>query len=272
MSDPVKLAEHVQDADFFELPFQTHISIPQPFEALGLKLHVTKFMVLELVVAVLMVLIFVPMARRVRNGAMSRGRFWNMFEAMLLFVRDKMVRPAIGHKDADRFLPLIWTLFFFILFCNLLGLLPWTGSPTADFAVTSALALIAFGTVIGAGMKKYGTIGFWLGLCPPMDMPFVLKIFFVPMILIIEIFGLLIKHTILAVRLVANMYAGHIVLIVIIAFTADFAASMFWPGVMAASVLGGVALSMLELLVAFIQAYIFAFLTVLFIGMAVHQH
>ncbi len=272
MADPVKLAEHVKDSDIFELPFQTHIPIPQPFEALGLKLHLSKFMVLELVVAVLMLLIFIPLARRIRNGEISRGRFWNMFEAMLLFVRDKMVRPAIGHHDADRFLPFIWTLFFFILFCNLLGLLPWTGSPTADFAVTSALALVAFGTVIGAGMKKYGMIKFWIGLCPPMDMPFILKIFLVPMILIIEIFGLFIKHTILAVRLLANMYAGHIVLIVIIAFIADFAASIFWPGVALASVLGGVALCMLELLVAFIQAYIFAFLTALFIGMAVHQH
>ena len=92
------------------------------------------------------------------------------------------------------------------------------------------------------------------------------------MILFIEIFGLFIKHTILAVRLLANMFAGHIVLIVIIAFIADFAASIFWPGVMLASVLGGVALCILELLVAFIQAYIFAFLTALFIGMAVHQH
>jgi len=271
MADPVKLAEHVKDNDIFELPFQTHIPIPQPFEALGLKLHLSKFMVLELVVAVLMLVIFIPLARRIRNGEISRGRFWNMFEAMLLFVRDKMVRPAIGH-DADRFLPFIWTLFFFILFCNLLGLLPWTGSPTADFAVTSALALIAFGTVIGAGMKKYGMMKFWTGLCPPMDLPFILKIFLVPMILFIEIFGLFIKHTILAVRLLANMFAGHIVLIVIIAFIADFAASIFWPGVMLASVLGGVALCMLELLVAFIQAYIFAFLTALFIGMAVHQH
>ena len=115
MADPVKLAEHVKDSDIFELPFQTHIPIPQPFEALGLKLHLTKFMVLELVVAVLMLLIFIPLARRIRNGEISRGRFWNMFEAMLLFVRDKMVRPAIGHHDADRFLPFIWTLFFFIL-------------------------------------------------------------------------------------------------------------------------------------------------------------
>ena len=264
--DPTKLAEHVKDANAFEFPFGYSWHLPSIYGH-----QITKFMVLELAAAILIVLIFVPLARKLAKGP-PKGRFWNMFEAMLLFIRDKVVRPAIGHHDADRFLPFIWTLFFFILFCNLIGLLPWTGSPTADFAVTSALAIIAFITVIGAGMKKFGMIKFWSGLCPPMDLPFILKIFLVPMILFIEIFGLFIKHTILAVRLLANMFAGHLVLIVIIAFVADFAASIFWPGVMLASVLGGVALCILELLVAFIQAYIFAFLTALFIGMAVHQH
>ena len=270
MADPAKIAEHVKDADSFVLPFQTHISIPQPFESIGL--HLTKFMVLELVAAALMLLIFIPLAYRIRKGDIPRGRFWNMFEVMLLFVRDKMVRPAIGHHDANRFLPFIWTLFFFILFCNLLGLVPWAGSPTGDFAVTSALALIACVTVIGSGMRRFGAVKFWTGLCPQMDLAWPLKIVLVPMILFIEIFGLFIKHTILAVRLLANMFAGHLVLAVIMAFITDFAATYYWYGIMPASVLGGTALNMLELLVAFIQAYIFAFLTALFIGMAVHQH
>src|SRR3972149_659210 len=269
MADPVKLAEHIKDADFFELPFKTPIPIPQPFEALGL--HLTKFMVLELMAALLMLAIFIPVAWRIANGGPPRGRFCHMFGALPLFVRDKMVRPAIG-QGADRFLPLIWTLFFFILFCNLLGLLPWAGSPTGDFAVTSTLAIIAFLIVVGAGMNKFGVVKFWIGLCPKMDMPFPFKIFLVPMILGIEIFGLFVKHTILAVRLLANMFAGHMVLAVIIGFTADTAASILWYGVMPASVLGATALSVLEILVAFIQAYIFAFLTALFIGMAVHQH
>jgi len=268
MADPTKLAEHVQDADRFVLPFK-EILIPQPF---GTHFPITKFMVLELVAAALMLLIFIPLARRVSKGELPRGRFFNMFEMMVLFIRDQVVRPAIGRHDADRFLPFILTLFFFILFCNLLGMLPWAGSPTADFAVTSALAVVAFTVVVGAGMKKYGLVKFWTGLCPHMELPFMLKITLVPMILVIEIFSLFIKHTILAVRLLANMFAGHLVLAVILAFTADFAASIFWYGVMPASVLGCVALSLLELLVAFLQAYIFAFLTALFIGMAVHQH
>jgi F-type H+-transporting ATPase subunit a len=269
MADPVKLAEHVKDADFFELPFRTHIAIPQPFEALGL--HLTKFMVLELVAAALMLLIFIPMAYRMRNGEPPRGRLTNMFDLMLLFVRDTMVRPAIGH-GADRFLPFIWTLFFFILICNLLGLAPWAGSPTAALSVTAALAAIAFLITIGSGMARFGAVKFWLGLCPPMDLPKPMAVFIVPMILSIEIMSLFIKHTILAVRLLANMFAGHLVLAVILFFIADTATSLLWYGVAPVSVLGITALDLLELLFAFIQAYIFSFLTVLFIGMAVHQH
>ena len=113
-------------------------------------------MVLELVAAVLMVLIFVPLARKLADGKPPKGRFWNMFEAMILFIRNEVVRPAIGRHDADRFLPLILTLFFFILFCNLLGLIPWIGSPTASINVTAPLAVVAFLAGVGAGMKKYG--------------------------------------------------------------------------------------------------------------------
>jgi F-type H+-transporting ATPase subunit a len=269
MADTTKIIEHVKDADFFELPFGFHVSIPQPFESLGL--HMTKFMVLELAAAVLMLIIFIPLARRIRTGEPPRGRFWNMFEAMLLFVRDKMVRPAIGH-DADKYLPFIWTLFFFILFCNLLGLAPWAGSPTAALGVTAALAAIAFVITIGSGMARFGTIKFWLGLCPPMDLPMYMAVFIVPMIMCIEIISLFIKHIILAVRLLANMFAGHLVLAVLLYFIVDTSNSVIWYGVTPVSVLGVTALDVLELLFAFIQAYIFAFLAVLFIGMAVHQH
>ena len=268
--DPAKLAEHVQDADFFELPLGTHIAIPQPFEACGL--HLTKFMLLELVAALLMLVIFIPLARRIVHGGPPRGRLWNFFETILIFVRNEMVRPAIGRHDGDRFLPFIWTLFFFILFCNLLGLLPWAGSPTGSFSVTAALALIVFIVLVAAGMKKYGPVRFWLGFAPPMDLPPLMRVILVPMILGLEIVGLMIRHCILAVRLLANMFAGHFVLAMILGFVLATADSELWYGVTPAAVLGGTAVSMLELFVAFLQAYIFAFLAALFIGMAVHQH
>ena len=113
-------------------------SIPLPrIDLFGYELQITKFMVLELAAAILMVLIFVPLARRIASGRPPRGRVWNLMEAMLLFLRDEVVRPAIGRHEADRFLPFLWNVFFFILFCNLLGLVPWAGSPTGALAVTA---------------------------------------------------------------------------------------------------------------------------------------
>jgi len=276
--DPAKLAEHVKDAPYFELPEclggKWYLPSFGTVELFGrrIDLQLTKFMVLELVAAALMIVIFVPLARKIAGGQPPRGRLGNLFEAMLLFVRDEMVRPAIGRRDADRFLPFIWNAFFFVLFCNLLGLLPWAGSPTGAISVTGALALVAFATVVGTGMRKYGVVKFWTGLAPHMDLPLVLAIFLKPMILAIEILGLFIRHGILAVRLLANMFAGHLVLAVILGFIVLFAPSALWYGIMPASVLGATALNLLELLVALLQAYIFAFLTALFIGMAIHQH
>jgi F-type H+-transporting ATPase subunit a len=266
MAEPAQLAEHVQDAIKFDLPWG-EIRIPSVW---GFQL--TKFMLIELFVAVLMVLIFVPLARRAAGGGPPRGRLWNTFEAMLLFLRDQVVRPTIGRHDADRYLPFIWTLFFFVLLCNLMGLVPWLGSPTAALAVTASLAAITLLVTLGSGMRRYGIVKFWLGLCPSMDLPLIMAVFLIPMILIIEIFSLFLKHTILAIRLLANMFAGHLVLAVVLFFIIESAGKLAWYGVTPVSVFGATALDLLELLVAFIQAYIFAFLASLFIGMAIHQH
>jgi len=173
-------------------------------------LHITKFMLLELVAAGLMLLIFIPLARRIATGKPPRGKFWNFFEVILVFLRDEVTRPAIGH-GADRFLPYVWNAFFFILFCNLLGLVPWAGSPTGSLSVTGALAVIAFATAVGCGMAHFGPVGFWIGQVPHMELPLVLAIFLKPMIFVIEIMGLIIRHFVLAVRLLANMFAGHLV-------------------------------------------------------------
>lgn len=270
MIDIAQASHHVQDAYAFDLPFGVHIDIPQPLAMFGFK--ISKFMVLELVVAALMVAIFVPLAWKVAGGKPPRGRLWNLFEMVLVFIRDEMARPAIGRHDADRFLPYLWTAFFFVLFCNLIGLVPWTGSPTGALAVTGTLAAVAFCMSVGAGMLKLGPVGYFTGQIPHMDLPIVLAVFLKPMILGIEIMGVCIKHGVLSVRLLANMFAGHLVLAVILGFIAATAQSWLWYGVMPASVLGALALNFLELLVAFLQAYIFTFLSALFIGMAMHPH
>ncbi len=282
-ADTAELFGHVKDADSFHVPALLWRQLPESLqgahpgqvplpEVLGLQL--TKFMVLELVAAVLMVVIFVWLARKIATGQRPRGVLWNLFEAILVFLRDEVARPAIGRKDADRFLPYIWTVFFFILFCNLLGLIPWAGSPTGAWACTLVLAGITFLTVIATGIQKYGPVGFWTGQVPHMELPLVMAVFIKPMVFAIEVMGLLIKHFVLSVRLLANMFAGHLVLAVILGFIADTADRhvALWSTVMISSVFGAIALSLLELFVAFLQAYIFAFLSALFIGMAVHQH
>jgi len=270
MIDVAQASHHVQDAYAFELPFGIHLEIPQPLESIGFR--ISKFMLLELLVALVMVAIFVPLARKIRGGRPPRGRFWNLLEMILVFIRDEIARPAIGRHDADRFLPYLWTAFFFVLFCNLIGLVPWMGSPTGALAVTGTLAGIALCMSVGAGMLKLGPVGYFTGQIPHMDLPWVLAVFLKPMILAIEVVGVCIKHGVLSVRLLANMFAGHLVLAVIMGFIAATAQSWLWYGVMPASVIGAFCLNILELLVAFLQAYIFTFLSALFIGMAIHPH
>ena len=305
MSDSALSADqifaHVKDADYFHVPKlldmfdgrrDGHLVLPQPFKleepiillnggergmVEPLDFRLTKFMVLEFVAAALVAVIFIRLAARMSSSNRPLGRIWNLLEAFLLFIRDGMARPAIGH-DADKFLPFLWTVFFFVLGCNLIGMVPWMGTPTGALAATGVLALITFVTVTGAGMVKMGPIGFWTGQVPHMDLPFVLALLLKPMIFVIEVLGLCIKHFVLAVRLLANMFAGHMVLAVLVGFVGAVGATVstyyhpLFVGVTLASVLGATALSMLELFVAFLQAYIFTFLSALFIGMAVHPH
>jgi F-type H+-transporting ATPase subunit a len=304
----------ITDVAVFNEALDGKILIPQPFAeleslyAVKSGFGISKYMILELVLAGILLLLFTRLAARLRSGAPAKGRVANLFEAMILFVRDQIARPAIdshdhgehgdshghhdghahqdGHGDAasehavlerhdgDRFVPLLLTLFFFVLGCNLLGMVPWAGSPTASFSVTLALAGVTFVTVVFAGMMKFGVVGFFLNQVPSMDLPLPLAIVLKPMIFAIEMLGLLIKHLILAVRLLANMVAGHLVLLGImglITAAASYSTGL-WATVTGISVVSCTLFSVLELFVAFLQAYIFTFLSALFIGAAVHQH
>jgi F-type H+-transporting ATPase subunit a len=235
--------------------------------------QITHFMLMELIAAVLLVLILVPVVRHIARTPYSRGWFVNMFEAMLLFIRDDVARPAIGGHGADRFLPYLWTVFFFVLFNNLLGMFPGGASATGNVNVTAVLALMTLAVVVGAGMREMGVVGYWLGIVPHMDVPAWLKPALWGLMFVIEVAGLLIRHVVLAVRLFANMFAGHVVLAVILGFIlmTKFLAPSFFL-VTPASLIGVVLLSLLELFVALLQAYIFTFLSALFIGSAVHPH
>jgi len=235
-------------------------------------LVLTKFMVIEAAVALITIGVFWWLAAKTKQGAAATGRVANLLEAFLMFIRDEVARPTIGEKDADDYLPFLWTLFFFVLGCNLFGMVPWMGSPTGSLAVTGTMALMTFLTVTGIGIAKYGFEGFLEMQVPHMEVPAALKVVLVPMIFAFEVFGYFVKHGVLAIRLLANMVAGHIVLAVLIGFISYTAASVVWWGVAPASVLAATAISFLELFVAFLQAYIFVFLSSLFIGSVVHPH
>jgi F-type H+-transporting ATPase subunit a len=255
------------------------ILIPQPFARLKNLYEtesgfgISKFMIIETVIALLLVFMFKRYGDQIRSGDAPRGKFWNAIDATMLYIRDKVARPAIGEHDAGHFVPLLWTIFFFILACNLSGMLPWVGSPTGAFGTTLALALVTFGTVLVSGMRKFGVLGFWVNQVPHMELPIWLSPLKL-MIFAIEVLGLFIKHGVLAVRLLANMVAGHLVLLGImgIIVTAAVGSTGSWATATTTSVLGSTLFSCLELLVAFLQAYVFTFLSALFISAAVHHH
>ena len=159
-----------------------------------------------------------------------------------------------------------------MLVLNLIGMVPGLGAATGSISVTAAFALAVFAVVMATGMKKMGVVGFIKAQAPHLDINPALKAIMIPMIWAIEMFGMFIKHMVLAVRLFANMFAGHLVVGVFVAFIGVTWGSSLVYGVAPVTILASIAINLLELLVAFIQAYVFAFLTSLFIGTAIHPH
>jgi F-type H+-transporting ATPase subunit a len=167
--------------------------------------------------------------------------------------------------------PIFWTMFLFITGCNLFGLVPWAGSPTAVLGVTFALAVAVFLTSLIAGSFMHGPIGFWLAQLPSMELSFSIALFIKPMLWVIEVIGLFIKHGVLAIRLLANMVAGHIVLLSIMGMATLAVGNLFFL-IAPITIIGAVCIGLLELFVAFLQAYVFTLLSALFIGAAMHHH
>ena len=279
--------------DAYNYHLSGKILIPQPFggelrnlyekepgPAFGLtNVAISKFMVIEAAVGLILVLMFSWLGRKLAHGAPPKGKRWNLLESFVVFIRDQVAEPAVGHHDAHAYTPFLCTIFFFVLGCNLFGMLPWCGSPTGTFGVTAALALLTFSAVVAGGMHRFGFFGFFKNQLPHMDLPFVMALVIKPMLFVIEMLGLMIKHGVLAVRLLANMMAGHLVLagILGLAFTVEAVASFegniaSWSFVGIISIISCALFSCLELFVAFLQAYVFTLLSALFIGAALHEH
>ena len=228
--------------------------------ALPLDFSITKAVFTMFLVAFLLFFVFFKVARFYKkNGAVAPKGIVSWMEPLVLFVRDDIAEPNIGAKK-DRFMPYLLTVFFFILIGNLLGLIPWIGSPnlTGNISVTVTLAM--FTLVIQLIFSKKP---FWKHIFMPPGVPLALYPILVP----IEIAGIFIKPAALLICLFANMTAGHIIVISLISiiFVKE---SLAWSGL---SVPMALFISTLELLVAFLQAYIFTMLSALFIGTAVEE-
>jgi F-type H+-transporting ATPase subunit a len=199
--------------------------------------------------------------RRTREGKAPSG-FGNGLEALVLYLRNEVVLPNVG-AHGNGYVPYLLTLFFFILFANLLGLVPYGATATGNISVTATLAIVTFFVIELAGMKSLGkgyinTIIFW-----PSDMSLGMKLFISPILTPIEIIGKLTKPFALAIRLFANMVSGHVVLLALLSLIFTFGSWLLVP----VPLLMATGIVVLELFVAFLQAFIFTLLSSVFIGL-----
>ena len=211
--------------------------------------------------------------RQRAQGGAPKG-LANMVEAIVLFVRNDVAIANIGGRRGPRFAPYILTLFWLILYCNLLGLLPFGATPTGNLAVTGALALTALATIEISGMVALGPMGYLktIVFVPPGTSgvtAFLLTLIMIP----VELIGKLVKPFALMLRLFANMTAGHFVILSLMGLIFIFGhiGAARWA-IAGSSVVFMLFMYALELLVALLQAYIFALLTSVFIGLMQHQH
>lgn len=256
--------EHVTDSHTLDfMPFG-EIHLPHlpliHIAGLTIDMSLTKHVVMMWVAAFLVFLV-VKLAARGYKKSLIPGRFMNAIEMVVLFIRDDVVLPAIGEKGR-RMLPYFLTLFFFILFSNFFELIPYAATPSSNINFTASLALIAFFVIQVNGIINNGFVGYFKGLIPKGVPAFAL-----PILAIVEVMGLFTKPFALCVRLFANLVAGDIAIFSFIGLIFVFGTVLMAPLAIGFALF----IELLEVLVAFIQAYIFTILTALFVGMAIHQ-
>ncbi len=236
-----------------------------PIKLLGVfDLRITKWVLMLWLALFLCALVFIPLARKIKKSPMGSSSRWvNMWEALIGFVHDDIVEPNFEHGYAKKAMPYFLSVFFFILFANYLGLIPGLASSTGNLAVTGGMALFTLFGMFAIGTIMQGPLWIFTGIVPK-GVPFLMYFLLWP----IELMGMIIKPFALTVRLFANMTAGHIVIIIFIYLVMMFQSYLVGVGSVSLSLI----IYMLELLVAFIQAYIFTSLSAMFIGSSVHAH
>ena len=264
----------------------------------GIDFSVTKHVLMLWIVAATVALAVLWAIRRyVKQDRLVPSGFMNALEFVVEFVRDSIVQPNVGKKWVNTWTPLILTLFIFILSANAIGLIPifevlellnrWVihagpdafisrlihggSTSTGNFNVTAALASITFVAIIVAGSKAHGFVKHWLNIVPKGLNP-VIYVTLIP----IEVLGMFVRPFALTMRLAANMTGGHIAILAILSFVFIskelFGAIAGFGTGFALSVPLAVLISMLEMIVVLVQAYVFTLLTAVFIGMAIHAH
>ncbi len=241
------IMHHVQDHVIYEI----HL--------FGFDLSITKH-VMMIWIAAAILMISLPLI--IRSRALAPKGPVNFIEWIVVFLKEGIIDPYLG-EDGYKYGPYLLTAFFFILTCNLLGLVPMGATATGNISVTAAMALLTLFLVQISNIRKNGFKGYIKSFVPP-GLPF----FVIPIIFIVEILGMITKHFALAIRLFANMVAGHLVIFTILGLIFLFKNVLISPF----PILGIIFVSLLEILIALIQAYIFTILSAVFIGMAINPH
>ncbi len=267
------IMHHVSDGDEIDFPWPNKelmikIKLPhwEPVQigSLSIDLSPTKHVVMLLIACGLCLLVLLTAARlhakRAREGKAPKG-LANAIEAMVLYIRSEVILANVG-KHGEAFVPYLLTCFFFILFANLLGLIPYASTATSNISVTAALAVVAFFVVELAGIRALGwgylnTIVYW-----PHDMSVAMKMPLTLILTPVEIIGKFTKPFALAIRLFANMIAGHIVILALIGMIFTFGSIFILPF----PLMMAIAIMLLEILIGFIQAFVFTLLVSVFIG------
>lgn len=255
LSESVDRKQLVQDYIMYKVADKPYWKTPfgeVPLESLSLTSHG-----LMLIFASLILILVFGLAYR--KKAVVPSGFTHMLEVLVLFVRDKIAIANMGEEDGRKMAPLLLSLFFFVLVLNLMGLIPIFTNATGNVNVTAGLALVTLSVMIGGAIYKNGVKGF-VGAFVPHGVPWPVMILLVP----IEFLGMFIKAFALTMRLFANMLAGSIVVYSIIGLVVIFGAAG------APSLLLGVAIYLLKVFVAFLQAFVFTLLSALFINQIHH--
>lgn len=251
---------HVANGSSWKItPWGPTLTLPTGWKAFGVDVSISQHVLMMLMAAVVLTGLLLLGARR--RGLAPAGKLGHIAEALVVFIRDEAVKPNLGEKETPRWLPFFLTLFTFLLTLNLIGLIPGFAAATSNINFTAALAILIFLVYNISGIGRHG-IGHYLANLVPKGIP----ILVLPLVAVIEFLGLFTKAFALAIRLFANMTAGHVLILSLLGLIAMFKSYWVAPPFLGFTLF----IYLIEILVAFLQAYVFTLLSSLFLGMALN--